>query len=93
MTITHKGSKCVFDNNYYYFITLIYTHVIIKYSILCYVPSEMQLMFSKAFTPDLKGLKASKVSMEPNLAKSMTASCTSGSREPMSSTPSHLKMA
>ena len=57
------------------------------------IPSDMLLMFSKALVPVLKGAKASSVIMEPKRAKSSTASCTSGRREPMSSTSWQRNMA
>ncbi len=46
----------------------------ILYPLQTDLPSDMQLMFSSAFIPLLNGLNASKVSMDPNFAKSNTAS-------------------
>ncbi len=58
-----------------------------------HVPSEMELIFSKALAPVLKGENASRLTMEPKRPKSVTASWTSGRRAPMSSVSLQRKTA
>ena len=40
------------------------------------LPSEIELIFSRALAPDLKGTNDSSLTTLPNLAKSNTAACT-----------------
>ena len=56
-------------------------------------PSEIQLMFSNALVPDLKGENATSFTSLPKRAKSVTDSWTSGNKTPTSSCAITLNIA